>query len=187
LVGAIRPPTVPDGTARLRLTVSAAHTDEQIDGLIDALGDTLGRARSARAAAPARPPNGADRLREIDRMRVWHPYTQHAIAAPAIPIARASGAWLHPADGEPILDMISSWWVTLHGHAHPAIADAVARQARDLEQVIFAGFTHEPAARLAEELTAVPRWRSSTGAIAVRTGVSSPRSTTPTTAIRSAR
>jgi adenosylmethionine---8-amino-7-oxononanoate aminotransferase len=88
----------------------------------------------------------------LDAAHVWHPYTQHATAAPPLPIARAAGAYLYDVHGRPILDAISSWWVTLHGHAHPAIADAVAEQARSLEQVIFAGFTHEPAARLAAEL-----------------------------------
>ncbi len=83
---------------------------------------------------------------------MWHPYTQHRHAPAPVSVARAEGAWLHAADGRAILDAISSWWVTLHGHAHPAIADAIAEQARTLEQVIFAGFTHEPATRLAAAL-----------------------------------
>jgi adenosylmethionine---8-amino-7-oxononanoate aminotransferase len=90
----------------------------------------------------------------LDRAHVWHPYTQHAVAPPPIPVVRAQGAYLFDESGRAILDAISSWWVTLHGHAEPAIAQAVADQARTLEQVIFAGFTHEPAARLAAELTA---------------------------------
>src|SRR5262249_21636020 len=49
-----------------------------------------------------------------------------------------------------LIDAISSWWVNLPGHAHPAIAEAIALQARKLEEGIFAGFTHEPA----EERTA---------------------------------
>jgi adenosylmethionine-8-amino-7-oxononanoate aminotransferase len=88
----------------------------------------------------------------LDQRHVWHPYTQHGIAPTATPVVRGEGAWLTRADGSRLLDAISSWWVTLHGHAHPAIASAVAEQARVLEQVIFAGFTHEPAARLAAEL-----------------------------------
>jgi adenosylmethionine-8-amino-7-oxononanoate aminotransferase len=88
----------------------------------------------------------------LDAAHVWHPYTQHAVAPPPVPVARAEGAYLYTADGRRLFDAISSWWVTLHGHAHPAIADAIAAQARTLEQVIFAGFTHEPAARLAGEL-----------------------------------
>jgi adenosylmethionine-8-amino-7-oxononanoate aminotransferase len=89
----------------------------------------------------------------LDRAHVWHPYTQHGTAPEPIPIVRAEGSYLYDASGRKILDAISSWWVTLHGHAHPAIAEAVAEQARTLEQVIFAGFTHEPAARLAAGLS----------------------------------
>src|SRR5690349_8020868 len=89
---------------------------------------------------------------ELDRQHLWHPYTQHGTAPAPVPIARASGAYLYDTDGRAIFDAISSWWVTLHGHAHPIIAEAVAHQARQLEQVIFAGFTHEPAARLAAAL-----------------------------------
>jgi adenosylmethionine---8-amino-7-oxononanoate aminotransferase len=67
-------------------------------------------------------------------------------------VVRGDGAYLELADGTRLLDAISSWWVTLHGHAQPAIAAAIAEQARTLEQVIFAGFAHEPGARLAAEL-----------------------------------
>ncbi|HEX6037950.1 adenosylmethionine--8-amino-7-oxononanoate transaminase [Longimicrobium sp.] len=91
----------------------------------------------------------------LDERFVWHPYTQHGIAPRATPIVRGEGAYLVDADGNRLLDAISSWWVNLHGHAHPEIADAIAQQARSLEQVIFAGFTHEPAARLAAELVEV--------------------------------
>jgi adenosylmethionine-8-amino-7-oxononanoate aminotransferase len=86
---------------------------------------------------------------------VWHPFTQHALAGSAIPIARAEGAYLHTPDGRSILDAISSWWVTTHGHGHPHIAKAIEQQAAKLEQVIFAGFTHEPAELLAKKLLAV--------------------------------
>ncbi|HEX6535933.1 MAG TPA: adenosylmethionine--8-amino-7-oxononanoate transaminase [Gemmatimonadaceae bacterium] len=91
----------------------------------------------------------------LDQRHVWHPYTHHFGGDAPPPIARAEGAYLYDTEGRAILDAISSWWVTLHGHAHPTIADAVARQAATLEQVIFAGFTHEPAARLAAELVKV--------------------------------
>jgi adenosylmethionine-8-amino-7-oxononanoate aminotransferase len=90
----------------------------------------------------------------LDRAHVWHPYTQHAIAPDAVPIARADGALLFEPSGRPIIDAISSWWVTLHGHAQPEIAAAIAEQARTLEQVIFAGYTHAPAAELAAGLAA---------------------------------
>lgn len=87
-----------------------------------------------------------------DTAHVWHPYTQHHQAPMPMPIARAKGSWLYDTHGRPILDAISSWWVTTHGHCHPDIVQAIADQAATLDQVIFAGFTHEPAAALAAEL-----------------------------------
>lgn len=96
-----------------------------------------------------------DTIAELDRRHLWHPYTQHLQAAPPVEITRAEGAYLIDRDGHRIFDAISSWWVTLHGHAHPRIAHAIAEQAATLEQVIFAGFTHEPAARLAAGLVAL--------------------------------
>jgi adenosylmethionine-8-amino-7-oxononanoate aminotransferase len=86
---------------------------------------------------------------------VWHPFTQHALAGPAIDIARAEGAYLYTPDGRAILDAISSWWVNTHGHGHPHIAKAIGNQAAKLEQVIFAGFTHAAAETLARKLLAV--------------------------------
>lgn len=90
-----------------------------------------------------------------ERNPVWHPFTQAALTAPEIKIARGEGAYLFTEDGRKILDAISSWWVNLHGHAHPSIARAIAEQAEKLDQVIFAGFTHEPAERLARALLAL--------------------------------
>ena len=91
-------------------------------------------------------------VRAADERFVWHPYTQHGLNQAPIPIARAEGAYLYDENGRRIFDAVSSWWVTLHGHAHQRITAAIAEQAATLEQVIFAGFTHEPAARLAAEL-----------------------------------
>ncbi|MBU1230746.1 MAG: adenosylmethionine--8-amino-7-oxononanoate transaminase [Proteobacteria bacterium] len=97
-------------------------------------------------------------LTELDQRHVWHPFTQEGTAPPPLPMVRAKGASLFLEDGREILDLASSWWVNVHGHCHPAIADALAAQAHTLEHVIFAGFTHAPAARLAEALTsALPR------------------------------
>lgn len=98
----------------------------------------------------ARPP--ADQWVALDRRHIWHPFTQAQTAPPPLPVVSGRGASLYLADGRELIDLISSWWVTLHGHAHPAIAEAIADQARRLEQVIFADFTHEPAARLADRL-----------------------------------
>lgn len=91
-----------------------------------------------------------------DRMsRVWHPFTQHAIAPDPVTISSAAGARLHTAEGQSIIDAISSWWVVTHGHCHPRIMAAIRTQAECLDQVIFAGFTHEPAEKLASELIAL--------------------------------
>jgi adenosylmethionine-8-amino-7-oxononanoate aminotransferase len=90
-----------------------------------------------------------------DAAVVWHPYTQPSVEEPPLPIVRGDGASLFTADGRRILDAISSWWTCVHGHAHPRLAGALARQAARLEHVIFAGCTHPPAIELAERLTAL--------------------------------
>lgn len=87
-----------------------------------------------------------------DRRHIWHPYTQHATEADPLVVTRAHGATLVTEDGSEILDLISSWWTTVHGHAHPALSAAISAQAAELEHVMFGGFTHAPAARLAETL-----------------------------------
>lgn len=83
---------------------------------------------------------------------IWHPFTQHALAPAPLPVAKGEGAWLILNDGRRILDGISSWWVTTHGHNHPRLMAAIREQTGRLDQVIFAGFTHQPAEDLATEL-----------------------------------
>ncbi len=83
---------------------------------------------------------------------VWHPFTQHGLGEDIPLIARAEGAVLHAADGRRFIDAISSWWVTTHGHCHPRIMQAIREQACELDQLIFAGWTHEPAETLARGL-----------------------------------
>ncbi|ADV28224.1 adenosylmethionine-8-amino-7-oxononanoate aminotransferase [Pseudoxanthomonas suwonensis 11-1] len=98
------------------------------------------------------------RWRQRDLAVLWHPCTQmreHSDVLPLVPIERGEGAWLHGYDGRRYLDGVSSWWTNLHGHAEPRIAEAIARQARSLEQVILAGFSHAPAIELAEQLLAI--------------------------------
>jgi adenosylmethionine-8-amino-7-oxononanoate aminotransferase len=89
-----------------------------------------------------------------DLAHVWHPCTQmkdHE-SVPMIPLRSGKGVWLEDLDGKRYLDGISSWWVNLFGHANPRINAAVAAQLERLEHAIFAGFTHEAAVTLAEEL-----------------------------------
>jgi len=85
-------------------------------------------------------------------LRIWHPFTNSALDPAPIEIERAKGVWLYAQDGRKIIDAVSSWWVNLHGHANPRIATAIADQARKMEHVILAGFTHEPAEELAVRL-----------------------------------
>lgn len=93
-----------------------------------------------------------DTLLQRDNQHIWHPFTPQKNMLPVIPIVKANGTLLYDEDGKSYIDAISSWWVTLHGHAHPYIAEKLYRQALTLEQVIFAGFTHAPAVELAERL-----------------------------------
>ncbi|MDP9412833.1 MAG: adenosylmethionine--8-amino-7-oxononanoate transaminase [Pseudomonadota bacterium] len=86
---------------------------------------------------------------------VWHPFTQHGLGEPIPLVTHAEGAALHTADGRRVVDAISSWWVTTHGHRHPRIMAAIAEQAERLDQIIFAGWTHEPAETLARDLLAI--------------------------------
>jgi adenosylmethionine-8-amino-7-oxononanoate aminotransferase len=86
---------------------------------------------------------------------IWHPFTQHGLDEPIPCVVRGEGAVLHTADGRRVIDAISSWWVTTHGHAHPRIAAAIRAQAERLDQIIFAGWTHEPAEEVAAGLRAI--------------------------------
>lgn len=86
---------------------------------------------------------------------IWHPFTQHGLGEPIPLVTHAEGAILHTADGRRVVDAISSWWVTTHGHCHPRIMAAIAEQTQRLDQIIFAGWTHEPAETLARGLTAL--------------------------------
>ncbi len=83
---------------------------------------------------------------------LWHPFTQEGVDSPPLSIRSGKGVFIETQDGRQILDAISSWWVNIHGHTHPAIAEAVAKQAARLEHVLFAGFSHEPAEELAARL-----------------------------------
>lgn len=91
-------------------------------------------------------------LLEKDQEMIWHPYTQMKTAAMPLAIVKGEKEFLITESGERLIDGISSWWVNIHGHSHPYIADKIAAQARELEHVIFAGFTHPPAVELAERL-----------------------------------
>lgn len=94
-------------------------------------------------------------LSERDKKFIWHPFTQEKTAEFPIAIKKAYGSYLYDENGKSYLDLISSWWVNLYGHAHPEIAKAIYEQSITLEHVIFAGFTHKPAVELCEKLHAL--------------------------------
>ena len=85
---------------------------------------------------------------------IWHPFTQHALIPDPTMVLRGEGAWLETEKGR-LLDAISSWWVITHGHRHPKIVEAIRKQTGELDQIIFAGFTHPPAEDLAYALVAM--------------------------------
>jgi adenosylmethionine-8-amino-7-oxononanoate aminotransferase len=100
-------------------------------------------------------------LSERDLQVIWHPYTQMQTAPAPIGIVRGEGALLFDEAGNSYLDATSSWWVNIHGHAHPYIAQQLAAQAMQLQHCIFAGYTHPPAVNLAERLLPILPGRQS--------------------------
>src|SRR6186997_659745 len=92
---------------------------------------------------------------KLDRELIWHPFSPLIANETPLLIESAKGVYLETSDGQQIIDAISSWWVNLHGHSNPLIAEAISKQAHSLEHVIFAGFTHRPAVRLAQNLLGI--------------------------------
>lgn len=88
----------------------------------------------------------------IDKNHLWHPYTQHKTAEPPICIVRGKGALLWDKDGNEYIDGIASWWVNPFGHANEYLAEKIHEQLLTLEHVLFGGFTHTPAIKLAKKL-----------------------------------
>ncbi|RXH31007.1 adenosylmethionine-8-amino-7-oxononanoate aminotransferase [Bradyrhizobium nanningense] len=94
-------------------------------------------------------------MKVAKRSPIWHPFTQHALQRDMTKVLRGDGAYLYTEDGRRLIDAISSWWVVTHGHCHPCIVNAIREQADKLNQVIFAGYTHDPAEQVATELLKV--------------------------------
>ena len=98
-----------------------------------------------------------DALRAADRANVWHPFTPMSVwlGDDAPIISRGEGCFLIDTDGNRYIDGVSSLWVNVHGHSHPAIVDAIVSQARELQHSTFLGLSHPPAIELAERLVAI--------------------------------
>ena len=97
-------------------------------------------------------PETATNLVDRDAAVIWHPYTQHKTMSEILPVVKGEQSCLIDSHGNRYIDAISSWWTNIHGHAHPYIAQKIYEQALQLQHVIFAGCTHEPAVLLAEQL-----------------------------------
>lgn len=116
-------------------------------------------------------------LAERDSNCVWHPLTQHKLHPYALPIGTAKGAMLFDAAGKGYIDAIASWYTCMYGHCHPYILEKVWAQMQQLDQVVFSGFTHEPAVALAETLLGIlPKGQqkiffSDNGSTAVEIGI----------------
>lgn len=92
---------------------------------------------------------------EYDRARIWHPYASLKNPPPVFHAKAASGVVIETADGQKLVDAVSSWWCVAHGHNHPAIVEAIRSQSEKMCHVMFGGFTHDPAVELAEKLAAI--------------------------------
>lgn len=92
---------------------------------------------------------------EYDAAHVWHPYASLANPPRARLAVAAKGVEIELAGGARLVDAVSSWWCAAHGHAHPAIVEAMRRQAEKMPHVMFGGFTHEPAVELASRLASI--------------------------------
>ena len=92
---------------------------------------------------------------DFDRRNIWHPYASLKNPPPVRHAVSASGLEIVLADGRRVIDAVSSWWCVAHGHNHPAIVEAIRRQASSMCHVMFGGFTHTPAAELAERLASI--------------------------------
>jgi adenosylmethionine-8-amino-7-oxononanoate aminotransferase len=137
-----------DANAPWTAAVVRSAADAQADAL-DSLIAVLDQADAASASD----------WQAIDRRCVWHPYTALQDADDPLPIVGAEAEFLHLADGRRIIDGISSWWTTQHGHRYPPLMEALAQASRTIDHVLFAGATHPWGALLAEKLLATAPWQ----------------------------
>lgn len=94
-------------------------------------------------------------LKQRDKKHIWHPLTQHKLHPEAIAIVKAKGCVLTDEDDNEYIDAIASWYTCMYGHCNRYITDKVTAQMQQLDQVVFSGFTHEPAVKLSEELVKI--------------------------------
>lgn len=95
------------------------------------------------------------KLRRIDKDHLWHPYTSMIDPLPVYPVAKAEGVYIELMDGTRLIDGTSSWWSAIHGYNNPRLNLAAKTQLDKMSHIMFGGFTHEPAVRLASNLLKV--------------------------------
>jgi adenosylmethionine-8-amino-7-oxononanoate aminotransferase len=99
--------------------------------------------------------SSVEKLLEVDRRRVWHPYAPMPGSHQPLVVESARGVRLRLADGRELIDGMSSWWAAIHGYAHPVLDGAAREQLGRMSHVMFGGLTHEPAVTLADRLAAL--------------------------------
>ncbi|MEY0302438.1 adenosylmethionine--8-amino-7-oxononanoate transaminase [Providencia manganoxydans] len=88
----------------------------------------------------------------FDAKHIWHPYTSMSHPIPAYPIVAAEGTELIMANGERLIDGMSSWWAAIHGYNHPVLNQAAIEQLQKMSHVMFGGITHPSAVNLCRQL-----------------------------------
>lgn len=94
-------------------------------------------------------------LKDRDKKHLWHPLTQHQLHPEALAITKAKACILTDEDGNEYIDAIASWYTCMYGHCNKYITSRVYNQMQQLDQVVFSGFTHEPAIKLSEALVKI--------------------------------
>ena len=142
----------------ISLQLPAAWTTEAIQSSASEQREALDAIGRAMATSPNAAKSSVSEWTMRDRKALWHPYTSLEDPIAPLPVVAAEAEFLELADGRKIIDAISSWWTTLHGHRYPPLMEALAQATRRWDHVLFAGVTHSPAIELAELLLQSSPW-----------------------------